>query len=286
MVDKIYLLVVCMAMLYGLSLTSSLKLKSWQRYKRDPGRQIKKLYQILTTAAQYDEIFERAGIRLSMSKYLLLRKMVVGLLFLLELLIGVRSVPRSVLLLCILGGFWWLSKPLEYTKSGKPTYFKRLLLLLGRKYDEKKNEELMKLATQLKNLIVSQADNPWAAEHVVEALLQSAEITKPAFVQALVLMRLSRLSEAAKKFRESINTQLGDEFSFILAKLEALEPADFLQQIQYFQQAMREGKRTRQQKKQEAASRRIFTLASLLVAAIMFNYMYIMFAYLMQLMII
>lgn len=236
---------------------------------------------------RYEEVFKKAGLHLAIAHYTAARNLLAIIL-----LCGLAGtiirdgVDGALLPLLLIAALYMLSEPRETRgKTAKRTYFKMLLDKFRESYLNKKDDELMTIVTQFKNLIVTQAqfDQTRSAESIIETLLHfTTDLTRPIFAQTLSLIRLSKSEEAARQFGQNFGTKIGEEFATILHKLDELDPTEFLEQINSFQDGLREEKRTRRQKKQEQAGRLIFLLASCVVSIILFDYMYIMFNYLMK----
>jgi hypothetical protein len=230
-----------------------------------------------------DEIFKDAGLALSAAKYSGIRNaaMITVMLFLAVSAGLGQDVLRGTLLLIAL---YAVSGPREYfALLGKKrrTPFRLVLDGMRRLHLERANNELAKTITQFKNLIATADEGRlYAPDFVLESLMRHTNLTRPTFARAVMHCRKGDAEGAADCFGREIKTRLGSDFGMMVLKLDSLPPKDFMIQITALQTGVREERRTKEAKKNESTARKIFILASAAVMAIMFDYMYLLFAHL------
>jgi hypothetical protein len=229
-----------------------------------------------------DEIFRDAGVNLSAAKYQGVRNLLIvaAMLFLATNAVLGEPVLKQALLIIVL---YVATKPDEYFTVGKKklkTPFKTALDAMRKVHFERLDNELAKAVVQLKNMIATNPERLYSTDYVLEQLMKHTRLTRPTFARTIMLYRKGEKEAAADLFTGEIKTKLGHDFGMIVLKLENLPPRDFMIQIETFQVSMREERQTRELQKGESTSRKIFLLASITVMAIMFDYMYILFAHL------
>jgi hypothetical protein len=230
-----------------------------------------------------DEIFKDAGIALSSAKYSGIRNAAV-IVIMLFLAVGAgfgQDVLRGTLLLIIL---YAGSAPKEhFTLFGKKrrTPFRLVLDGMRKLHFERADDELAKTITQFKNLVATADDGRlYAPDFVLESLMRHTSLTRPTFVRAVMHCRKGDIEGASECFGNEIKTRLGSDFGMMVLKLDSLPPKDFMVQITALQTGVREERRTKEAKKSESTARKLFALASVTITAIMFDYMYLLFAHL------
>lgn len=281
--ETIYLTITMSLLLLGLAFISKGFLKKKTvRFKAKPGKRIRETIMAMGDKSS-DEVFQNAGINLSVARYTAIRNLsailAISYIVVEMLLAGIPAVKMQLILAMAL---YFVTAPKEYGgKKKTPTLFKKALDVIKKGYQDKKDEELMNLVSQLKNMIVTQKDNPKSADYILETLMRFSNITAPVFMSALSLVRRGRPDEAYRDFAKKFDTKLGSDFAAIIGKLDQMNPAELVIQIDAFQSGIKEERRTRRLRKQEANGHRVFALASVLIVLLMFDFMYILFSYLM-----
>lgn len=282
--EAIYLTITIFVLVLGISLTANGFIRN-KRFIRFQARPAKRLKEVIESMQDYsaDEVFLSAGINLSIAKYTALRNLIaiVSIIYLLVkiFLVGIIAVRGPLLIIMFT---YFITAPKEYYgKKKKTTPFKLVLNAMKRRYQDKKDNELMNLITQLKNMIITQSDCPKSADYIIETLMKFSKYTTPVFMSTLSLIRRGETDEASRNFAKKFDTKLGSDFSTIIAKLDALNPAELLTQIEAFQSGIKEERRTKRIREQENNGHRVFAFASVLVAIVLLDYLYILFVYLM-----
>lgn len=281
----VYIIIVSALMIGALMIWLSLGHRSRKSWKIRPSRSLTDAVLKLKDSGQ-DEVFLQAGVRISMEKYTAIRNLLIICLLIFTGLYFVRNgfiASRGLILMVAV--LFFLSYPAKhFSKRKLRTPFQMMLDLLTQHRRETMDDELYKLITQLKNLIVTQKNHAWSADYYLATLLRASVHCKPVFAQTLSKMRQGDAG-AFSYFSSTIGTTLGQDFAGVLQKLDVLDPQELLAQITTFQSIKREDRRTLQIHKQERAGQILFMLASFLFFIIIVDFMYIVFADLMQAMI-
>lgn len=273
----LYYLFLLTVFLIGVFLTSeATKDDGGIRYKRSIGarRSINNFVSALSDKSA-DEVFQKIGLKLSIRKYTAFRNATTILILAFSLTKLVNWQTDSFLKVVLFAiGFYFCTYPKDSFK-GKKTPFKMCLDTIYRKKLQKKDEELSSVITQMKNIILSQQNQLVSADYILTRLLPYIVISKPVFIQTLSLVRKGRKEEAANHFAKGFGTKLGTDFSKIILKLDELDPAEFLKQLDIFQTSVQENKETNRERRGQNAKGIIYLLASVELALMVFNFMYI-----------
>ncbi len=119
---------------------------------------------------------------------------------------------------------------------------KALMASMARK--ENLELELYDSCITLKNLAIVNGAKPFSGEFLYTMLMENAVRLKPIYREMLLLYRQGRDEEAFEFFSEAIGTKAGRNFAAILAKLEKINPAELIEQMEVFQNLMAEKRMT------------------------------------------
>lgn len=221
-----------------------------------------------------DHVFMESGIFFSAVTYNLFRYIIL----LTSLSIGIVSYvyygkdPMNQFLLTF-GIFIGTYPRLKINRFKTP--FGWMLERIAEEYKEKKDLEIYRSITQLKNLAVAQQHKPLGADFIIEQLMKFTKVLKPIYAQTLALWRLGKEVEACNYFADATGTKLGYEFANILNKLDTINPVELVDQLILYQTHVKEERVTQLLKKQETKSNLMFVPILMLAFAIMMNFMMI-----------
>ncbi len=227
--------------------------------------------------SEIDVLFVKAGVKFTTIKYNLIRYSVFFALFVvlvLQVYLKDVNITKGLISLIIL----FIGSIPKISFVGKTTPFGYGLKLIGNSFDDKKDLELFRTITQLKNLAIAQQDSPMGSDFIISQLMKFTVVTKPIFAQFLSLWRVGKEDEAYEYFVAESNTSLGKSFAGILIKLDSLNPIEMVQQLVLYQTHIREERATKIQKKQEAISNMIFIPILIVPLVILANFVYIVYA--------
>lgn len=201
--------------------------------------------------------FKGTGLKMSVNKYNIVRNILFSVFILISIIMHLKT-GKSILSSFVLYGILYIiSTPKEYF-MGRKTPFLLIIELLKEDFNRKKDRELYKVITQLKNLAIAQQNKPFSGDLIIQQIMRFTKIIKPIFSQTLAMWRLGKETEAAQFFAEAFNTKLGREFSNLLAKLDSVNPIELTEQLTLFQTHVSEEKTTERLKHQELISNLIF----------------------------
>lgn len=104
--------------------------------------------------------------------------------------------------------------------------------------------ELYDSCITLKNLAIVNGAKPFSGEFLYTTLMENAVKLKPVYREMLLLYRQGRDEEAFDYFADTVGTKAGKTFGAILAKIERINPAELIEQMEVFQNMMAEKRMT------------------------------------------
>lgn len=109
---------------------------------------------------------------------------------------------------------------------------------------EKLEMELYDSCLTLKNMAVASGSHPFSGEFIYEMLMENSVKLKPIYREMLFLYRQGRDEEAFEFFAAAIGTKAGKNFAAILDKIDKINPAQLVEQMEIFQNMMAEKRMT------------------------------------------
>jgi len=122
--------------------------------------------------------------------------------------------------------------------------FKTITDALSKSRTEKLDREIYASCIVLKNLAIVQGEKPQSADKLYEILMNSSKKLKPLYQEMISLYRVGRREEAFKNFAMSIGTSSARSFVALLSKLDRINPAELLDQVNSLIEAMSEKRLT------------------------------------------
>lgn len=104
--------------------------------------------------------------------------------------------------------------------------------------------ELYDSCITLKNLAIVNGAKPFSGEFLYTMLMENAVKLKPIYREMLLMYRQGRDDEAFTYFADAVGTKAGKTFGAILAKIERINPAELIEQMEVFQNMMAEKRMT------------------------------------------
>ena len=145
-------------------------------------------------------------------------------------------------------------------------------ILLKRRFTPSPEGELYDSCITLKNLALVRRETPLSADYIYELLMQNAIRLRPAYAGMLTLYRSGRDEEAFAFFAEAVGSKTGRSFASILAKMDAVNPAELTAQMEVFQNLMAEKRVTQAMKRAQRNSLLMTLWASAAIFALLINF--------------
>lgn len=134
------------------------------------------------------------------------------------------------------------------------------------------DRELFKSSVILKNLSLVRRETPFSADYIYEKLMENSSYLRPMYSRMLSLYRSGRDTEAFKLPVQVIGTKAAGNFALILSKLDKLNPAELVEQMNIFQTAMIEKQMTYAVKRTQRNSVVITALSAMAIFALLINF--------------
>jgi len=227
------------------------------RFKRNRYKEMSDYVKTQMNKKEIDDIFRTTGINITTLQYQLFRYSAVLLLIigLISALARNNNVPNKTYFIIIT--LYLVSSPTLYFFNRK-TPFNYLVDFLKNEYKNKKDIEIYRAITQLKNLAIAQQDKPLGADFIIEQLMKFTNITKSTFSKMLSIWRLGQEEKACEYFAKNIDTKLGTELAGVLLKLDKINPVELKEQLILYQNNVKSEKKTEHLRKMEALSTLIY----------------------------
>ena len=132
--------------------------------------------------------------------------------------------------------------------------------------------ELYGSVITLKNLAIVQKERPFSADYIYEALMENSGRLRPVYEEMLTLYRGGRDKEAFQVFAERTGTRNGKNFASILSKLDRINPAELVKQMEVFQNVMAEARMTAALKSAQRRSIIVTVWATAAIFALLINF--------------
>lgn len=129
-----------------------------------------------------------------------------------------------------------------------------------KKNQHKYNLEIKRCLSQLKNMAVSRSNKSYSSSYLIEELSKYTEHTKPIFNRLLAYWYESRFDEAGAYFTEVIGTEEGSALVNLFKGLDGLKPTELITQVELYQNAAKERRKTYAQTMKEGKSNFIFVI--------------------------
>lgn len=217
------------------------------RYRKDAAYRIISLKEDLLDRG-IDPLFLKLGLKVSMRRYMAIRKIMLSAMLLLSILKACEADYRhSLLLFLIMLLALRLSSPKLQNNKGKKTFFAGITDMALKRRNDRLDEELTGIIIQMKNIIISKKTGI-SAVYILTRLIPFTNLSKDAFTASLRYVRQGKMAEAASAFSMRFGTKLGEAFSRVILNLDSLPPAEFLEQLTNLQKTAMEQHNTRKEK--------------------------------------
>ena len=104
--------------------------------------------------------------------------------------------------------------------------------------------ELYSSVITLKNLAIVQQKRPLSADFIFQALMENSTSLRSVYEEMITLYRSGKDEEAFKLFGQRTGSRTGRNFAAILSKLDKINPAELVSQMEVFQNVMAEERMT------------------------------------------
>ncbi|MCP1312082.1 hypothetical protein [Paenibacillus tyrfis] len=221
-------------------------------------------------------MFEESGIRVNAVQYQIGRYVVfvVWMFFLLILQMKDGTAIQNQLLYVII--LFLISAPKTHIFNRK-TPFKMAIDFLTENHRYKKNLEIYRAISQLKNLAVIKQNKPPGSGFILDQLRKFTKIMRPIFNRMIAMWSMGMREEACEYFKKAVGTKEGEELANILYKLEVLNPIELKGQMILFQEIVKRERETQKMRRNQAKAYLIYAVVSIASFAALLNFLTVAF---------
>lgn len=220
-----------------------------------------------------NNVFVEAGFHITFDKYIRIR-LVVFIIILISTSIALFTSDRLRIAIGIIVSAYFITTPvLAIGKKESP--FMIFMKIIKKIHNQKKDIEIYRLLIQLKNIAITQQEQPYSADYTINQLIKFSRLTKNSLINFLMFYNLGKEDEAYEKFTKEINTRMGNEIGIILLKLDKLKPFELVQQINIVKDRNRERHITRKHRRQNKISDLIYLPIIIPVFVLFLNFIMI-----------
>lgn len=244
------------------------------RFKRNRYKEFKDTVQEQFDNQETNKLFEDSGIPVSGFYYQLIRWSMVFLwfIYLFYLKFNTLEFTRSKVLVLVI--FIFATSPRKQI-LGRKSPLIMLLEIFQNRFKEAKNNEIYMAMSQLKNISISDAQETYSSDYILEELMKYTKITKPIFTTMLKMWYKSEKDVACEYFAKAIDTREGKEISNIFRKLDELKPSELKEQIILYQNTFEEERKAQRINKKTTKGNWIFAMATFSATVVLFNFVVI-----------
>ena len=134
------------------------------------------------------------------------------------------------------------------------------------------DSEIYGSAITLKNLALVQKERPLSADYIFEALMENSSALRPAYEELISLYRSGRDEDAFRAFAKKTGSRAGKNFAAVLSKLDRINPAELVKQLEVFQNIMAEERMTAAIRTAQRKSVLVTAWASASIFALLINF--------------
>ena len=162
--------------------------------------------------------------------------------------------------------------PFEVLKNKRKQVAEGIMMMRAKRKNISLERELFSSSVTLKNLSIVRRDAPISADYIYERLVENSGYLKPVYSRMLTLYRMGNDTEAFEIVAKTVGTKSGKNFANILSKLDKLNPAQLVEQMEMFQESLTESAMTAAMKRAQRNSLIITSCAAASVFALLVNF--------------
>lgn len=218
-----------------------------------------------------DALLAGSGLKLTSLTYNSVRYsfFVLWLLIILFSTLSKGSVQAMQLVTCII--LFFATTP-QMTLLGHKSLFAYFIDALTTSYRRKKNNEIFRALSQLKNLSIATQSTHIGSDFIIIELMKYSKITKPVFATMLKFWRENEKQMACNYFANAIDTREGKELANLFMKLDDLSPHDMKSQILLCQTIFKEERRTAKEKSNDNRGYILYAVVVVCLLIVLLNF--------------
>ena len=137
---------------------------------------------------------------------------------------------------------------------------------------EEMEQDLFSSCVILRNLAIVQKDRPMSVDYILEELMNSSGALRSVYEEILFQIRNGRGDRAFDVLRERLNTRAGEQFAYVLAGIEQINPAELVGAMESLEEAFSEARVTAAMKRSSRRSFLTTLAATASVLAVLMNF--------------
>lgn len=275
----IYTIIIVLLSIGGIAIMQLIKLSSIKiRVKKDRYKQLREFLTNRTDEKAVDKLLTNAGLPIDTFQFQLIRYFVFITWFVLSFItykLHKTSFP-SFQLLIALAIFYVTSPKLDMFKYDTP--FKSLMLAIANRRKYKRNLELFRLISQLKNIAVTFGDNPPSSHFILEQLSKYSMSLRPIMNTFIKEWSIGNKDVACEYFCNAVGTQEALDFSNLMRKLDEMKPNDMKYQLQILQDGIFSSMGAKRNSINELRSLLIYSISVMVFVCVMYNFIIVGFS--------
>lgn len=279
-IQLIYLLsLLILGILASISFRITRKSESYQKVRIKKNRYDRFIDFVKTKVDEREigELLKQSGFKFSAVQYQISRYVLVTVwLIIINFFYQIKGEDYPVAETFILVVIFLISSPKQYV-FGKRTPFKIVIDVLTQNYRNKKNIEIFRAFSQLKNIVITRKNNPIGSDFILEQLRNFSRLTRPVFNRMIALWTINRKEEACDYFGQAIGTKEAADLANIFRKFDDLNPHELLNQIVLLQESVRKERETKKLKSNENKGNLVYFLVIITSSIIMINFVIVVY---------
>lgn len=245
------------------------------KFRESGYKNLQKLVRFKGDSQEYDNLFNRAGLRVKVQQYQLVRYFIFilwGFLLLAANRFRLSAFPNMQLFFWV--ALFLISSP-KKALFNKKTPFMVIMEMLTKEHRYKINVEIYRVLSQLKNMALFHSDKPLGALFIFQQINKFTKVTRPIFNRLIYLYQSNRKEDAIAFFENEIGTKEASELVNVLMKLDYLTPAELKSQLELYQQHVKTERATQRKKSNENKSNLVYLMVVLSLFIIVLNFIII-----------
>ena len=242
------------------------------RFKRNRYKEFQDEFQKSFKNEETDSIFKESGFSISGLNYQAMRWsiLITWVIFMVYQKFILFNFSRSSILLWV-AIFICTSPKKEIFSKKSPFMF--ITEIFQREYKDKKNKEIFRAISQLKNLSIAKSNERLGSDYILGELMKFTKTIKPIFAKMLSYWYEARQEDACEYFSNAIGTDEGKELANIFRKLDYLNPGELREQLTLYQSMHKEKRRTEREKKNESIGNWVYALVTVSALIVLINFL-------------
>ena len=171
---------------------------------------------------------------------------------------------------------FWKKKRLQENVSQTHDFFGRIRKLVYAKLafvrQDKMERELFHSCILLKNLAIVHQELPMSTDFLLEQLMESGGCLRSIYADVLTLYRKGEHEQAFDLFPQSIHSREAIDFARILSKMDQIQPADLVSQMNGFEETFSAERKTKAMARAERKSLITTLTSTVTIFVILLNF--------------